>query len=166
MSTFSLFWAFLLLTIHFVFFLFLPQFGYGSPVFWGHMKQQSCKKDQNKDKSEGLFSISSLTQHPLLWWVGDTSRPGLFWLLPISLTLQQCIRTQPRAPVGLIPSCIRCHPMPPSPYSSQQYLPSCFFDVSSLVPYQTAPTKVSARKGTPGRLWCHGCYTLFSHRLL
>lgn len=115
---------------HHPFFLFLPLFGYSSPVVWDHMKWQSQKEDQHKDKSEGLFSASSLIQHPLLWWVGDTSCPGLFWLLPVSLALQHFIRAQPQVLVGLAPSRIRCHLMSPSPYSSQQDLPWCFFVVS------------------------------------
>lgn len=146
------------------FFLFLPQLGYNSPVVWGHSLGRKIRiKTKVKVCSPYL---PSLIQHPLLWWVGDTSCPGLFWLLSISLTLQQCIGAQPQAPVGLTPTLIRCHRMSPSPYSSQQYLPWCFFDVSSWDSYQTAPAKVSAQEGTLGRLWCHGCYTLFSHWLL
>lgn len=85
------------------------------------------------------------------------------WLLSIPLTLWQCIRAQPQAPVGLISSCIRCHLMSSSCSSSQLYLPRCFFDVSSLISYQTAPVNVPAQEGSLGRLRCHGCYTLFSH---
>lgn len=155
MPTFSLLWTFLLL-----FFLLLPvwvQVSSSLQAIWSN----NLWRDEKEDQSQDLLSTAIVMQHPLPWWVGDTS--ALFWLLSIPLTLWHCIRAQPQAPVGLISSCIRCHLMSSSPCSSQLYLPWCFFDVSSLISYQTAPVKVPAQEGSLGRLRCHGCYTLFSH---
>lgn len=156
MPTFSLFWTFPL------FFLLLPVWAqlpsclrpYGATILWGRW--------EGRPKSRpALHSYPDAAPPALVsrWYLLS----AVFWLLSISLTLWQCIRAQPQAPVGLISSCIRCHLMSSSPYSSQLYLPWCFFDVSSLISYQTAPAKVPAQGGSLGRLRCHGCYTLFSH---
>lgn len=156
MPTFSLFWTFLL------FFLLLPVWAqlpsclrpYGATILWGRW--------EGRPKSRPALHSYPDAAPPVLvsrWYLLS----ALFWLLSVSLTLWQCIRAQPQAPVGLISSCIRCHLMSSSPYSSQLYLPWCFFDVSSLISYQTAPAKVPAQGGSLGRLRCHGCYTLFSH---
>lgn len=157
MPTFSLFWTFLLL-----FFSHFASLGTAPQLSWGHMKQQSLKRWEGRPKSRSALHSSRDAAPP-----APVSRwhllSALFWLLSIPLTLWHYIRAQPQAPVGLISSCIRCHLMSSSPSSSQLYLPWCFFDVSSLISYQTAPAKVPAQEGSLGRLRCHGCYTLFSH---